>query len=152
VQATDQVGLSRVGEACGLASEDCLEESAVEEDIFHVELLNGPVTGDSSGEHRVNSGRFYNRAEGLVVVDSGALSETPKDPTDLVAIKGPVSTELVREDSLAGDNVGALRLGNWLPGPIADQGYVLFLHSRMPMGIGKCNTSGGGDRGQCRCR
>jgi hypothetical protein len=121
VQATNQVKVSRVGEAHGLAAEDCLGESAVEEAIFHVELLDGPGTGDSSGEHRVNSGRFHNRAKGLVVVDPGALSETPKDPTSLVAIKGPISTELVRENLLVGDNVGALRSGNQLPGPIADQ-------------------------------
>jgi hypothetical protein len=77
----------------------------VEEGIFHVELLNGPVTRDSSGEHRANSYLFYNRAESLVVVNSGALSEIPKDPTGPVAIKGPISTELVCEDPLAGDNV-----------------------------------------------
>jgi hypothetical protein len=76
---------------------------------FHVELLNEPVMGDNSGEHHVSSGRFYNRAESLVVVDSGALSETPKDPMGLIAIKGPISTELMHEDPLAGDNVGALR-------------------------------------------
>jgi hypothetical protein len=105
-------------------------------DIFHVELVNGPVTGDSSGEHRVNSGQFYNRAEGLIVVDSGVLSETLKDPTYLIAIKGPVSTELVREDPLTGD--------------IADQCSVLFLHSRTPMGIDKRSMSEGGDRGWCR--
>jgi hypothetical protein len=142
--------VSRIGEACGLAPEDWLKESAVEESIFHVELLNGPVMGDSSGEHRVNSDRLYNRTESLVVVDSGALSETLKDPTGLLAIKGPVSTELVREDPLTGDNVGSLRSGNQLPDPIADQGSVLFLHSRTPMGIGKRSMSGGGDRGRCR--
>jgi hypothetical protein len=76
VQATDQVRVSRVGKARGLATEDCLGVSAMEEGILHVELLNGLVTRDSSCEHRANSGRFYNRAEGLVVVDSGALSET----------------------------------------------------------------------------
>jgi hypothetical protein len=105
---------------------------------------------ESSGEHRVNSDRFYNWAESLVVVDSRALSETLKDPTGLIAIKGSVSTELVREDLLARDNVGVLRSGNQLPGPIADQDSVLFLHSRTPMRIGKHNTSGGGDRGRCR--
>jgi hypothetical protein len=122
----------------------------VEEGIFHVEPLNGPVMGDSSGEHRANSGRFYNRAEGLIVVNSGALSETPKDLMSLVAIKGPASTELVREYPLAGDNVGALRLGNQLPGPITDHGSILFLHSRTPIGIGKRSMSGGGDRGWCQ--
>jgi hypothetical protein len=97
--------VSRVDEAHGLATEDFLRESAVEEGIFQVELLNGLGTGDSSGEHRANNGRFHNRAKGLVVVDLGALSETPKDPTSLVTIKGPVSTELVSENPLAGDNV-----------------------------------------------
>jgi hypothetical protein len=117
----------------------------MEEGIFHIELLNGPSTGDHA-----NSGRFYNRAEGLVVVDSGALSEIPKDPTGLVVIKGPVSTELVHEDPLVGDNVGALRSGNQLSGPIADHGSVFILHNCTPMGIGKHNMSGGGDRARCR--
>jgi hypothetical protein len=121
----------------------------MEEGIFHVELLNGPVMGESSGDHRANSGRFYNRAEGLIVVNSGALSETPKDPTGVVAIKGPISMELVREDPLTSDNVGALRSGNQLTGPIIDQGSVLFLHSRTLMGIDKRNMSGGGERGRC---
>jgi hypothetical protein len=61
VQVTDQVRVSRVSEARGLVAEDYLEESAVEEDIFYVELLNGLGTGDSSSEHHANSGQFYNR-------------------------------------------------------------------------------------------
>jgi hypothetical protein len=68
VQATNQVRASRVGEARGLAAEDCLRESVVEECIFRVELLNGLGTGDSSSEHRANSGRFYNQADSLVVL------------------------------------------------------------------------------------
>jgi hypothetical protein len=122
----------------------------VEEGILHIELLNVPVTGDSSGEHRANGGQFHNRAESLIVVDSRALSETPKDPASLIAIKSPVSAELVREDPLAGYNVGALRPGNKLLGLIAHQGPVLILHSRMPIGIGKRSTGGGRDRGRCR--
>jgi hypothetical protein len=122
----------------------------VEEDILHIELLNGPVTGDSSGEHRVNGDRFHNRAESLIVVDSEALSEIPKDPASLVAIKATVSAELVREDPLAGDDVGALRPGNNLSGPIAHQGPVLILHSCTPIGIDECSTGGGRDQGWCR--
>jgi hypothetical protein len=147
---TDQVRVNRVGEAHGLAAEYCLRESDMEEDIFYVELLNWPVTRGSCGEHRANSDRFYNRAESLIVVDSGALSETPKDPTGLVAIKGPVSTKIVREDPLASDNVRALRSGNQLQGPTADQGFVLFLHSRTLMGISKRSTSGAGNQGWCQ--
>jgi hypothetical protein len=98
----------------------------------------------------VNGGQFHNRAESLIVVDSEALSETPKDPVSLVVIKGPVSAELVCEDPLTRDNIGALRSGNKLPGPIAHQGPVLILHSRTPIGIGERSTSRGRDRGWCR--
>jgi hypothetical protein len=122
----------------------------MEEGILHIKLLNGPVTGDSSGEHSTNGDRFHNRAESLIVLDSGALSETPKDPTSLVAIKGTVSAKLVREDLLTDDDVRALRLGNKLPCPIAHQGPILILHSRMPIGINECSTGRGRDQGWCR--
>jgi hypothetical protein len=58
VQAMNQVRVSRVGEAYGMAAKDCLRESVMEEGIFYVELLNGPDTGDSRGEHHANSGGF----------------------------------------------------------------------------------------------
>jgi hypothetical protein len=47
------------------------------------------------------------QAKSLIVVDPGVLSETPKDPTSLIAIKCPISAKLVREEPLAGDDVGA---------------------------------------------
>jgi hypothetical protein len=106
---TNQVGVSWIGKTRGLAAVDSLNEGVMEKDILHIELLNQLVMGDSSGEHRAHDGRFHNRAESLIVVDSGTLSETPKDPASLVAIKGSVSAKLVREDPFAGDDVGALR-------------------------------------------
>jgi hypothetical protein len=39
----------------------------MEEDILHIELLNGPVTGDISGEHCVNGDRFDNQTKNLIV-------------------------------------------------------------------------------------
>jgi hypothetical protein len=144
-----RLGRARSAEPVGWQQKTALE-SDVEEGILYIELLNGPVTEDSSGEHRANGGRFHNRVESLIVVDSRALSKTPKDPVSLVAIKGPVSAELVRENLLAGDNVGALRPGNRLSSPIAHQGLVLILHSRMPIGIGERSTRKGRDRGRCR--
>jgi hypothetical protein len=106
---TNQVGVSWIGETHGLTVVDSLSEGAMEEGILHIELLNRSVMGDNSGEHHVYDGRFHNQAESLIVVNSGALSETPKDPASLVAIECPVSVELVREDPFAGDDVGALR-------------------------------------------
>jgi hypothetical protein len=77
----------------------------MEKSILHVELLNRPATRNSNGEHRVHGGRFHNRAEHLIVVHTGALSETPEDPMSLVAIEGAVGAKLVDENPLAGDNV-----------------------------------------------
>jgi hypothetical protein len=152
VQATNQVRASRIDETHGLTAKDSLGESVVEEGILHIELLNVPVTGDSSGEHRANGGQFHNRAESLIVVDPRALSETPKDPASLVAIKGPVGTKLMREDPLVGDDVGVTRLGDKLQGPIAHQGPILVLHSRTPIGVSKRNTYRDQDRGRCQWR
>jgi hypothetical protein len=134
---------------------DCknsLAKGVVEKDILHIELLNWPVTRDNNSKHHANGGRFHNRVESLVVVNPGALSETPEDPASLVAIKGPVGTKVVCEDPLVGDDIGATGPGDKLPGPIAHQGLVLVLHSRAPIGVDKCNTYRGRDRGQCRWR
>ena len=86
VQPADQIRTGFVDEAGGLAAVDSLRQSAVEEGILDVELMNRPVPG----ENGANSGELDDRAEGLVVVHAGALSEAPKDPTGLVAVEGPV--------------------------------------------------------------
>jgi hypothetical protein len=106
---TNQVGVSWIGKTRGLAAVDSLNEGVMEKDILHIELLKRLVMGDNSGEYRAHGGRFHNWAESLIVVDSGALSEPSKDSTSLVAIEGPVSAKLVREDPFAGDDIGALR-------------------------------------------
>jgi hypothetical protein len=145
-------GVSWIREPCGLTTENNLTEGAVEEGILHIELLNWSVAGDSNSEHRANGGQFHNRAENLVVVDPGALSETPDDPASLVAINGPVDTKLVWETPLAGDDVGATGSRDKLPGPIAHQGPVLVLHSRAPIGVNKRSTYRGRDRERYRWR
>jgi hypothetical protein len=137
MQAADQVELSWIREPCGIITKNSLIESVVEEGILHIELLNGSVMGDSSSEHRVNGGRFHNRTESLVVVDPGALSETPEDSASLVAIKGPVGTKLVHKNPLVSDDVGATGLGDKFSGLIAHQGPILILHSHAPIGVGK---------------
>jgi hypothetical protein len=147
---TNQFGVRWIGETRGLAAVDSLSEGAMEEGILHIELLNRPVMEDSSGEHRAHGGRFLNWAESLVVVDSGALSETLKDPASLVAIEGPISTELVCEDSFVSDDVGTLRPWNKVPCPITHQGLVLIFNSRTPIGIDEGSADGGRDQGRDR--
>jgi hypothetical protein len=82
VQATDQVGVSYISEPCGLTAENNLTESAMEEDVLHIELLNRPVVGDSNSEHHANVGWFHNYVESLIVVDPETLSETLEDPSE----------------------------------------------------------------------
>jgi hypothetical protein len=115
---TNQVRVSWIDETRGLVAVDSLSEDAIEEGILHIELLNRPIMGDRSGEHHAHGGQFHNRAESLIVVNSWALSKTPKDPASLVAIEGPTSAKLVHEDPFAGDDIGALRSWNKVPGPI----------------------------------
>jgi hypothetical protein len=98
----------------------------VEKNVLHVELLKWPVTGNSNGEHRAHGGWFHNRAERLIVVHIRALSETPEDPTSLVAIEGAVGAKLVGENPLAGDDVRVTRPGNKFLGPVAHEGPVLI--------------------------
>jgi hypothetical protein len=120
----------------------------MQEGVLHVELLNRLVARGSKGKHRAVVGRLHNRAENLIIVNPGALCETLNDLASLVAIENPVGEELAHEDPLAGDDVGATGPGDKLPGPIAHQGPVLFLHIRTPIQISMC----GADRCQDRRR
>jgi hypothetical protein len=149
---TNQVRVRWIGETRGLAAVHSLSEGAMEEGILHIELLNWPVMRDSSGEHHVHGGWFHNWVKSFIVVDSGVLSETPNDLASLIAIEGPISAELVREDPFASDDVGALRSWNKVPCPITHQGPVLILHSHAPIGIDEGSADGGQDRGRCRRR
>jgi hypothetical protein len=118
----------------------------VKEGVFHIELLKRPVAGGSNGEHHADGGRFDNRAESLIVVDTRALREPPEDPASLVTVKSPVRDRLVGKNPFTGDDVGAMRPGNKIPGPIVQKGPVLFLHCRTPIRIGKRGANGGRDQ------
>jgi hypothetical protein len=122
----------------------------VEKSVLHVELLNRPVTGNNNGEHRAYGGWFHNWAERLIVVHTGALNETPEDPTSLVAIEGAVGVKLVGENLLVGDNVRVTRPGNKFSGPVAHEGPVLIFHCRAPIRIGERGTDRGQDQRRSR--
>jgi hypothetical protein len=103
------------------------------------------VPGEGGGEDGLNGGELDDGAEGLVVVHSGALSETPKDPMGLVLIQGVVGLELSVENPLAGDHVGARGTRHQVPGVAGQKGCVL-LHSATPIRIGENGAGGGGDK------
>jgi hypothetical protein len=87
----------------------------MEECVLDVELVHGSTPRDSQSQHRPNGGRLDDRAEGLIVVHPGALSEPPEDPTSLVLFKRAIHLEFVFEDPLAGDDIGPRRPRNQVP-------------------------------------
>jgi hypothetical protein len=125
---------------------DSIRQSAMEEGILDVELMDRPIPGEGEGEDGVNSGELDDGAKGLVVVDSGALGEAPKDPTSLVAVEGAVRGQLVAKESLAGDHVGVWSTRHQVPGVVDQQGHVLLLHSTTPVWVSEGGANGE-DRG-----
>lgn len=79
----------------------------MQERILHIKLVNRPGVGDGQGEHGMNRARLDHWAEGLIVVGAGSLGETAKNPASLVPVQGAIRIELVLENSLASDDVGA---------------------------------------------
>uniref|UniRef100_J3LC31 Uncharacterized protein n=1 Tax=Oryza brachyantha TaxID=4533 RepID=J3LC31_ORYBR len=76
--------------------------------ILDVELVNGPLAGESEGEHCANCGGLDDETECLDKVIAWTLGETTKNPTCILALQRTVSKELVLEDPLLGENVGVL--------------------------------------------
>lgn len=81
----------------------------MEEDILHVELVHGPVSGRNNAEDGANRGQLDNRVECLVVVDTFLLGEAIDDLVRLVLGEGAVGVELMFEQPLASDNVRTRR-------------------------------------------
>jgi hypothetical protein len=96
-----------VDETRWLIAVDYLAESAIEKDILHVELMNGPIHERAPGIVSADCHLLDNRAKSLVVVDVGVLSEAMKNPACLVAFQCPIGLKLVFGDPLYSDNVGA---------------------------------------------
>jgi hypothetical protein len=146
VEPADHVRARGVHEPRGLTAVDGLGEGAVQEGVLDVELVNWPGASEGQREHRADGGRLHNRAEGLIVVDSGALSEDPKNPASLVPLQGTISPPLVCPDPLAGDDVGAGRTRHQIPRLVGDERRVLLLHRLTPVGVQQGGADGGGYR------
>jgi hypothetical protein len=116
----------------------------VQEGVLNFELVNWLGARKGQREHRANGGRLHNRAEGIIIVDFGALSEAPKDPASLVPLQGTISPPLVRPDPLAGDDIGARRTGHQIPCLVGDERRVLLLHRPTPVGVQQGGADGGG--------
>jgi hypothetical protein len=117
----------------------------VEEGILDIELMNHPVLVEGEGENGPNGGELDDGAKGLIVVNSGALDEAPKDPTGLVAVEGAIRVQLVVKNPLPGDHIGALSTWHQVPGVVGQQGRILLLHSATAVGVDEGGIKGGGN-------
>jgi len=109
----------------------------VKKGILHIQLVDRPPTRGSNAEDDPNGGRLDDGTERLVVVDAVALGEAADDPVSLVTSQCAIGVELVPEDPLACDHVGAGRPGNESPRVVVDESLVLLSHGRAPLGVGK---------------
>jgi hypothetical protein len=118
----------------------------VQKHILHIKLMNRPGARDGQGEHGVDRDWFDHRAEGLIIVDTRSLGEAAKNPTSLVPFQGAVRIELVLENPLATDDVGANGVRDKISGVVGNQGNKFFFHGMVPIRIDEGSADGGGHR------
>jgi hypothetical protein len=111
-----------------------------------------PGAGDGQREHGAEHGWLDHRAEGLIVVDAESLGEAVKDPTSLVLFQGSIGVELVLEDLFTGDDVGANKVRDKIPGVVGDQGNKFFFHGVVPLQIDEGSVDRGEHQQQGRCQ
>jgi hypothetical protein len=87
-----------------------------------------------------------NRAEELIIVDTGLLGEAMKDSMSFVPLRRVIGVELLLENSFAGDDVGANGLKDKIPGVVGDQGSKFLFHSAVPDQIDEGSLDEGGHR------
>lgn len=137
--------MSRVDESGRLGAVDYLLQCAVKKGILNIELMYGPVSRHCKAEHSTHGGRLDDGAEGFVEVNAGTLSETAKDPASLVPVEGTVGLELVLEEPLASDDVGAAWPRNEVPGAVGEKGVELILHCSPPIWVSEHRVIGAQD-------
>jgi hypothetical protein len=100
VEPTHLLRVSRVNKAGWLTAINYLGECDMEEGVLDVKLVHSPTRGDIQSRHNLDGDRLDDRVEGLIIVHTGALSEPPEDPTNLVPAKRVIRLDLVLKDHL----------------------------------------------------
>jgi hypothetical protein len=120
----------------------------MEEGVLHIKLVNWPVLGVSKREDSTDGGRFDDRTERFIVINSRALGEATKNPAGFVAIKGAISMKLVSENPFSSDYICVTRARNKVPGMVVMEGSALFFHGLAPVGISQSIPVGARDWGE----
>ena len=59
----------------------------MKEGVLYIELMNGPVLGESQRQDSANCGGLDNRTECLIIINARTLCEPPKNSPSLVPIQ-----------------------------------------------------------------
>jgi hypothetical protein len=81
----------------------------MEECIFHIQLVDGPIACRGEMKNGVNGCRLDDRGECLVDVDHQPLLEATNNPSGLATLEGTVGLQLVLEHPFVEDDVSAQR-------------------------------------------
>ena len=134
-----------VDEADRLLAVHLLGEMTVEKSIGDIHLVHRPRATGGEVQNGADRARLDNRGKRIRKVDTGTLAKSA-DPNALYSAPACHRAELVLEDPLVGDDVGARRMGDQLPGPIVLQRVVLLLHGGAPVRVAQGGASRGGHR------
>ena len=84
----------------------------MKEGVLYIELMNGPVLGESQRQDSANCDGLDNRAECLIIINTRSLCEPPKNPSILVPIQWAICMKLVTIDPFPGHQVCTSRTWN----------------------------------------
>lgn len=91
----------------------------------------------SKSENNPNSSRLDNRAESLMIVNTGTLIESLCNQPGFIAINTTIRSPLNSKDPLAPNDILNGLAGNKFPGSIAGESIKFFTHGSFPFGIGE---------------
>ena len=91
---------------------DIFNESAIEECILHIKLVERPYVGNNKREHNTNSSSLNNRTESVSVIKTRYLSIAFGHKTNLEALNGPIKQIFCPEHPFGTNNICVVRSRN----------------------------------------
>lgn len=152
VKVIDMRRLFRINEPRLLLAVDGFIQTATEECILDIELVDGQRTGNNKIKNESNCGGFDNRTESLVEVNARLLGIPTNDPPSPMVLEGAVRVEFMLKYPLVSDDVGVMRTGYQGPNMVIKESFELFRHGVMPIGVIKSRAiSLGNGRDRIAC-
>src|SRR5581483_3849204 len=129
------IGKRTVYIARRLTHVNSLSEVTMKKGILNIKLMNGPVSGDGDAKNRANSGRFDNRTESVIKVQSGLLGETLSNKTSFVTLKPSIAVKLVAKQPSIANYVSIRGFRNKIPRVVRKDGRHFSIHGDPPMRV-----------------